>query len=224
MVKSGFWNGKHVTVVCCTSRELLIVFSVVTYFFVSHSWFGDVVEKKEEEEIPIDVFFFFRSRWMPTGKIGNPGCKSHIETNDETTKGLRFFIWRVRGIADEVDAGDQVHVFELSLPISEAFIFFSLLHRWLPGLIGRPERQRSPTTNSCTFAMVDEKNASRGWIHCAGHDRRMDANGCNAIRQQESIGFDGDLMKSLDLSSPPYEDVIQSRDMTTWNYRLRGSI
>lgn len=51
--------------------------------------------------------------------------------------------------------------------------------------------------------MVDEKNASRGWIHCAGHDRRMDANGCNAIRQQESIGFDGDLMKSLDLSSPP---------------------
>lgn len=72
--------------------------------------------------------------------------------------------------------------------------------------------------------MVDEKNASRGWIHCAGHDRRMDANGCNAIRQQESIGFDGDLMKSLDLSSPPYEDVIQSRDMTTWNYRLRGSI
>lgn len=59
MVKSGFWNGKHVTVVCCTSRELLIIFSVVTYFFVSHSWFGDVVEKKEEEEIPIDVFFFF---------------------------------------------------------------------------------------------------------------------------------------------------------------------
>lgn len=61
MVKSGFWNGKHVTVVCCTSRELLIVFSVVTYFFVSHSWFGDVVEKKEEEEIPIDVFFFPQS-------------------------------------------------------------------------------------------------------------------------------------------------------------------
>lgn len=49
-------------------------------------------KRKKKKKFQSMYFFFFRSRWMPTGKIGNPGCKSHIETNDETTKGLRFFI------------------------------------------------------------------------------------------------------------------------------------